>query len=149
MSFIVHTDILIFLLLQKFTNSFEMIKFLLGLLKGGNGRKSVAGNLAWEIREAIKGKELDPNELIAIQTKINEIEAQHRTVFVAGWRPFIGWVSGFALAYNFVIRDLFIWAIQPEVVPPALQMDHLMTVLLGMLGLGGLRTYEKIKDKVK
>jgi hypothetical protein len=126
-----------------------MIKFLLGLLKGGNGRKSVAGNLAWEIREAIKGKELDPNELIAIQTKINEIEAQHRTVFVAGWRPFIGWVSGFALAYNFVIRDLFIWAIQPEVVPPALQMDHLMTVLLGMLGLGGLRTYEKIKDKVK
>lgn len=126
-----------------------MLKVLLGLLKGGGGRKSVAGNLAWEIREAIKGKELDPNELIAIQTKINEIEAQHRTVFVAGWRPFIGWVCGVALAYNFVIRDLFIWAIQPETVPPALQMEHLMTVLLGMLGLGGLRTYEKVKDKVK
>ena len=126
-----------------------MLKLLLGLLKGGNSRKSVAGNLAWEIREAIKGKELDPNELIQIQTKINEIEAQHRTVFVAGWRPFIGWVSGVALAYNFVIRDLFIWALKPEVVPPALQMEHLMTVLLGMLGLGGLRTYEKVKDKVK
>lgn len=126
-----------------------MLKVLLGLLKGGGGRKSVAGNLAWEIREAIKGKELDPNELIAIQTKINEIEAQHRTVFVAGWRPFIGWVCGVALAYNFVIRDLFIWAIKPETVPPALQMEHLMTVLLGMLGLGGLRTYEKVKDKVK
>ena len=126
-----------------------MLKFLLGLLKGGNGRKSVAGNLAWEIREAIKGKELDPNELIQIQTKINEIEAQHRTVFVAGWRPFIGWVCGVALAYNFVIRDLFIWALKPEIVPPALQMEHLMTVLLGMLGLGGLRTYEKVKDKVK
>jgi hypothetical protein len=126
-----------------------MFKLLMQLLKGGNNRKSVAGNLAWEIREAIKGKELDPNELIAIQTKINEIEAQHRTVFVAGWRPFIGWVCGMALAYNFVIRDLFIWAFQPEVIPPALAMDHLMTVLLGMLGLGGLRTYEKIKDKVK
>ena len=126
-----------------------MWKLLLGLLKGGNGRKSVAGNLAWEIREAIKGKELDPNQLLEIQTKINEIEAQHRTVFVAGWRPFIGWVCGVALAYNFVIRDLFIWAIKPETVPPALQMEHLMTVLLGMLGLGGLRTYEKIKDKVK
>jgi len=126
-----------------------MLKVLLSLLKGGNGRKSVAGNLAWDIREAIKGKELDPNELIAIQTKINEIEAQHRTVFVAGWRPFIGWVCGVALAYNFVIRDLFIWAINPETVPPALQMEHLMTVLLGMLGLGGLRTYEKVKDKVK
>lgn len=126
-----------------------MWKLLLGLLKGGEGRKSVAGNLAWEIREAIKGKELDPNELISIQTKINEIEAQHRTVFVAGWRPFIGWVCGIALAYNFVIRDLFVWALQPETVPPALQMEQLMTVLLGMLGLGGLRTYEKLKDKVK
>jgi len=126
-----------------------MWKLLLGFLKGGDGRKSVAGNLAWEIREAIKGKELDPNELISIQTKINEIEAGHRTVFVAGWRPFIGWVCGVALAYNFVIRDLFIWALDPQEVPPALQMEHLMTVLLGMLGLGGLRTYEKIKDKVK
>ena len=126
-----------------------MWKLLLGLLKGGNGRKSVAGNLAWEIREAIKGKELDPNQLLEIQTRINEIEAQHRTVFVAGWRPFIGWVCGVALAYNFVIRDLFIWAIKPETVPPALQMEHLMTVLLGMLGLGVLRTYEKLKDKVK
>jgi hypothetical protein len=126
-----------------------MWKLLLSLLKGGDSRKSVAGNLAWDIREAIKGKELDPNQLLEIQTKINELEAQHRTVFVAGWRPFIGWVCGVALAYNFVIRDLFIWAIKPESIPPALQMEHLMTVLLGMLGLGGLRTYEKIKDKVK
>ena len=122
---------------------------LLGLLKGGGGNKSVAGNLAWEIREAIKGKELDPNELISLQTKINEIEASHRSIFVAGWRPFIGWICGFALAYNFVIRDLFIWVLQPEEIPPALQMEHLMTVLLGMLGLGGLRTYEKLKDKTK
>lgn len=126
-----------------------MWKLLLGLLKGGDSRKSVAGNLAWEIREAIKGKELDPNEIIALQTKINEIEAGHRTVFVAGWRPFIGWVCGIALAYNFVIRDLFIWITKTTDAPPALQMEHLMTVLLGMLGLGGLRTFEKIKDKVK
>ena len=126
-----------------------MWKLLLGLLKGGDSRKSVAGNLAWEIREAIKGKDLDPNEIIALQTKINEIEAGHRTVFVAGWRPFIGWVCGVALAYNFVIRDLFIWITKTTDAPPALQMEHLMTVLLGMLGLGGLRTFEKIKDKVK
>jgi hypothetical protein len=126
-----------------------MWNLLLGLLKGGGGKKSVAGNLAWEIREAIKGKELDPNELISLQTKINEIEAGHRSIFVAGWRPFIGWICGFALAYNFVIRDLFIWILQPQEIPPALQMEHLMTVLLGMLGLGGLRTYEKLKDKTK
>lgn len=123
-----------------------MLKILLSLLKGG-GEKSPVGNLAWEIREAIKGKELDPNELITIQTKINEIEAKHRTVFVAGWRPFVGWVCGVALAYNFVIRDLLIWAIEPNPIPPALQMEHLLTVLMGMLGLGGLRTYEKLKDK--
>ena len=126
-----------------------MWKLLLGLLKGGDGRKSVAGSLAWEIREAIKGKELDPTQLLELQTKINELEATHRTVFVAGWRPFIGWVCGVALAYNFVIRDLFIWALKPEDIPPALQMEHLMTVLLGMLGLGGLRTAEKIKKVTK
>jgi hypothetical protein len=126
-----------------------MWKLLLGLLKGGDSRKSVAGNLAWEIREAIKGKELDPNEIIELQTKINEIEAGHRTLFVAGWRPFIGWICGVALAYNFVIRDLFIWITKTTDAPPALQMEHLMTVLLGMLGLGGLRTFEKIKDKTK
>ncbi len=126
-----------------------MFKLLLGLLGKGSGDKSVAGNLAWDIREAIKGKELDPEKLIELQTKINAVEAQHRTLFVAGWRPFIGWICGVALAYNFVIRDLFIWITQTTEAPPALQMDHLMTVLLGMLGLGGLRTYEKIKDKVK
>jgi hypothetical protein len=126
-----------------------MLKLLLGLLKGGNNKKSAAGNLAWEIREAIKGKELDPNEIIELQTKINEIEAGHRTLFVAGWRPFIGWICGVALAYNFVIRDLFIWITKTTDAPPALQMEHLMTVLLGMLGLGGLRTFEKIKDKTK
>ena len=42
-----------------------------------------------------------------MQTAINEMEAKHRTIFVAGWRPFIGWVCGVALAYNFVLRDLF------------------------------------------
>ena len=126
-----------------------MFKILLNLLKGGNNEKTSVGNLAWEIREAIKGKELDPNQLLEIQTKINEVEAKHRSVFVAGWRPFIGWVCGLALAYNFIIRDLFIWVIDPEPVPPALQMEHLMTVLFGMLGLGGLRTYEKLKDKAR
>ena len=126
-----------------------MLKFLLGLLAKGNGNKTVAGNLAWDIREAIKGKELDPEKLIELQTKINAVEAQHRTLFVAGWRPFIGWICGGALAYNFVIRDLFIWVTKTTEAPPALQMDHLMTVLLGMLGLGGLRTYEKIKGKDK
>lgn len=122
-----------------------MLKLLLGLLKGGDGRKSVAGNLAWEIREAIKGKELDPNELIAIQTKINEIEAKHRTVFVAGWRPFIGWVCGIAFAFHYIVMPLLL--AYTDIKPIEFDTNSLFTVLMGMLGLGGLRTYEKLKGK--
>jgi hypothetical protein len=126
-----------------------MLKFLMQLLGGNKGESSAVGILAKDIREAIKGKELDPEKLIELQTKINEAEAMHRSVFVAGWRPFIGWVCGIALAYNFVLRDLIIFVMGKDFVPPALQMDHLMTVLMGMLGLGAFRTYEKIKNVSK
>ena len=121
---------------------------LLGL--NGNGQSSL-GEFAKDIREAIKGKEIDPDkmmELVKVQSEINKMEAQHRSVFVAGWRPFIGWICGLALAYNFIIRDVIAW-VSPDIMPPAIQMDQLITILLGMLGLGGLRTFEKIKDKTK
>jgi hypothetical protein len=122
-----------------------MLKALLKIL--GVGKKEDISGLGLEIRELLKGKEIDPQKLIELQSEINKVEAQHRTIFVAGWRPFIGWVCGVALAYNFVLRDLLIWIVGPEQVPPALQMEHLMTVLIGMLGLGGMRTFEKFKDK--
>ncbi len=122
-----------------------MLKALLNIL--GISKKDDVSGLGLEIRELLKGKEIDPQKLIELQSEINKVEAQHRTIFVAGWRPFIGWVCGVALAYNFILRDLLIWLIGPEQVPPALQMEHLMTVLIGMLGLGGMRTFEKFKDK--
>ena len=122
-----------------------MLKGLLKIL--GIGKTDDLSGLGLEIRELLKGKEIDPQKLIELQGEINKIEAQHRTIFVAGWRPFIGWVCGVALAYNFVLRDLLIWFIGPEQVPPALQMEHLMTVLIGMLGLGGMRTFEKFNNK--
>jgi hypothetical protein len=122
-----------------------MLKALLNIL--GISKKDDVSGLGLEIRELLKGKEIDPQKLIELQSEINKVEAQHRTIFVAGWRPFIGWVCGVALAYNFVLRDLLIWFVGPEQVPPALQMEHLMTVLIGMLGLGGMRTFEKFKDK--
>ena len=121
---------------------------LLGL---NNGGQSSLGEFAKDLREAIKGKEIDPDkmmELVKVQSEINKMEAQHRSIFVAGWRPFIGWICGLALAYNFIIRDLIAW-VSPDIMPPAIQMDQLITILLGMLGLGGLRTFEKIKDKTK
>jgi hypothetical protein len=122
-----------------------MLKLLKRLL--GFQDKADIGGLGMEIRELIKGKEIDPQQLIELQSEINKVEAQHRTIFVAGWRPFIGWVCGVALAYNFVLRDLLIWFLGQEQVPPALQMEHLMTVLIGMLGLGGMRTFEKLNNK--
>lgn len=122
-----------------------MLKILKRLL--GFKDQSDIGGLGLEIRELIKGKEIDPQKLIELQAEINKMEAQHRTIFVAGWRPFIGWVCGVALAYNFVLRDLIVWYFGSEGAPPALQMEHLMTVLVGMLGLGGMRTFEKFKDK--
>ena len=122
-----------------------MLKLLKRLL--GFKDSSDIGGLGIEIRELIKGKEIDPQQLIELQAEINKMEAQHRTIFVAGWRPFIGWVCGVALAYNFVLRDMLVWYMGAETAPPALQMEHLMTVLIGMLGLGGMRTFEKFKDK--
>jgi hypothetical protein len=87
------------------------------------------------------------------QIEINKVEASHRTAFVAGWRPFIGWVCGLALAYNYIVRDLLVWllaAFSPAALfPPALQMDQLMTLLLGLLGLGTLRTVEKLNGASK
>ncbi|RUT74705.1 hypothetical protein EHM94_05795 [Marinobacter sp. NP-6] len=88
-----------------------------------------------------------------LQAEINKIEAQHRSVFVAGWRPFIGWVCGLALAYSFILRDLLAWGFRvwsPETEPPPeLAMGHLITVLGSLLGLGTLRTAEKMKGRAK
>ena len=87
------------------------------------------------------------------QVEVNKEEAQHRTIFVAGWRPFIGWVCGIALAWHFVgvPVTLFFIAWSGAEVPelPVFDMNSLMTVLTGMLGLGGLRTFEKMKGLTK
>jgi len=83
------------------------------------------------------------------QLEVNKTEAANSSVFVAGWRPFIGWVCGVIFAYTFLLQPLAIFAMAylgkpiPEL--PALDSSEVMTVLLGMLGLGGLRTIEKVK----
>jgi len=87
------------------------------------------------------------------QVEVNKQEAQHRSIFVAGWRPFVGWVCGIALAYHFILAPIILFSVSitgiqiPEL--PSFNMETLTTVLLGMLGLGGLRSFEKYKGVSK
>jgi len=86
------------------------------------------------------------------QLEINKVEAASRSVFVSGWRPFIGWSCGAAMALNFIVFPLasFVLAQTGHLVElPTLDMSQMMPVLMGLLGLGGLRTVEKIKQVSK
>lgn len=105
-----------------------------------------------ELLKAERSNELEAFRLALsadqMQTAINQQEAQNPNLFVSGWRPFIGWVCGVAFAYHFIIQPLLAFTIANaggEVMLPAFAMEELSTVLMGLLGLGGLRTLEKIR----
>lgn len=87
-------------------------------------------------------------QIIQAQTDINKAEAANPSVFVAGWRPFIGWVCGAACAWNWVGLPVALFGAayfgKNLAIRPA-DIGEMMPVLIGMLGLGGLRTTEKIK----
>lgn len=86
------------------------------------------------------------------QLEVNKAEAASRNVFVAGWRPFIGWVCGVAMAYNYVLQPMLIFGLAQAdylVTLPSIDLSEMMPVLLGMLGLGGLRSFEKFKGLSK
>jgi hypothetical protein len=100
-----------------------------------------------ELAKAINDEDFQ----IAIeQIKINAIESQSESFFKSGWRPSVGWICSIAFGLHFVILPLFnyflmLFGQQPILVP--FQMDTLLTVLLGLLGMGTLRTVEKMKIK--
>lgn len=122
------------------------------------------GGLAKDIREAITGEAiLDPTKkaeleakameiefaAVKAQTDINLEEAKNPNIFVSGWRPFIGWVCGLALGWQFIGNPVFEWVVKlagKNVIPPAIDSGSLITVLMALLGLGGLRTFEKVKS---
>lgn len=86
------------------------------------------------------------------QLGINKVEAAHRSMFVAGWRPFIGWTCGVALMYTYVLQPILVFGLAQSgylVDLPRMDLGELMPVLMGMLGLGGLRSWEKIKGVAK
>jgi hypothetical protein len=86
-------------------------------------------------------------QLAMKQGEINVEEAKSTSTFVSGWRPFVGWICGIAIAYNYIAMPFITWAakwIDPGAPPmPALETSELMTLLLGMLGLGAMRSYDK------
>ena len=80
------------------------------------------------------------HEALKGQLEINKVEAAHKSLFVAGWRPAIGWVCMLGLLYNTIIANvLSIWIEVPEV-----DTTLLVPVMMGMLGLGAMRSYEKV-----
>ena len=128
----------------------DLLKGALGPILDGVLRFIPDKNKRAEAKEQFEMQMLAAmTSLVQGQLAINQKEAEHGSVFVAGWRPFIGWVCGVALAYNFIVQPLLLYAawLVPEGAPladaPQLETGELMTVLLGMLGLGGLWTYEK------
>jgi len=93
--------------------------------------------------------------LMVAQLEVNAAEATHKSMFVAGWRPWIGWTGGIALAYQFVLYPLLLWVWQlakvlgyvPDGIepPPVLETGALFSITTAMLGIGALRSHDKYR----
>ena len=86
------------------------------------------------------------------QIEVNKAEAASGSVFKGGWRPFVGWVCGVAMLYHFLLQPIIVFVLSASGVTfelPSFDMGSLMTILMGLLGLGGLRTFEKNKGITK
>lgn len=93
--------------------------------------------------------ERQAHEIAKAQIEVNREEATSHSIFVSGWRPAVGWITAIGLATNYLFVPIcnFILTINNHpITVPALDLTEMMPVLLGMLGLGGLRTYEKTKN---
>ena len=121
-----------------------------GLLDKFIEDKDQKAKLAHEI--ATMG-EKHAQEAMLAQLEINKAEAASGSIFKGGWRPFVGWTCGIAFAYHFILQPtlIFVLAVFGVAVPDLPQFDigTLLPVLGGMLGIGGLRTYEKQKGLTK
>lgn len=92
------------------------------------------------------------HEQIQAQLEINKTEAAHQNMFVAGWRPACGWVCVLGMAGNFLVipmANMTLELLETGVVVPMIDLSTMLPVLMGMLGLGGLRTFEKVKGAQK
>lgn len=98
--------------------------------------------------ELVKLQQSGELQVIAGQMDINKVEAASTSLFVSGWRPFVGWVCGSGFAIQFVVGPMVEWLAALSGHPikfPAMDLSTMSPLLLGMLGLGGYRTVEKLK----
>ena len=107
----------------------------------GNERARAKESLERELVEAA-------NSAMLAQTEINAVEAQHKSIIVAGWRPFIGWVCGVGIAWSMVVQPVAQWAMiawGDGTELPTIDTSYLMELVTAMLGMSGLRTFEKMR----
>ena len=111
--------------------------------------KAQAAQALAELQQAGEFKQIDAAlEAARMQSEVNKVEAASPDRFVAGWRPFIGWVCGAAFAWHFIGSPVAVWLAAmagSTATMPNIEMGDLFTLLLGMLGLGSMRTVEKLK----
>lgn len=105
-------------------------------------------NARAQAKEALENMEAQGElELLKGQLTVNSNEATHSSVFVAGWRPAVGWVCAFIFGYHYLLYPLLVLILTVNGVDlkgvPAFDSNSIWPVLSGMLGLGGMRTYEK------
>jgi hypothetical protein len=106
------------------------------------------GKLQVELTKIADQAAAREHEELMGQIEVNKTEAAHKSIFVAGWRPFIGWTAGAGVAWSFVVAPISEWVsrlIGWTGKMPELDSAQLMTLVLALLGMGGLRTYEKMK----
>ena len=129
-----------------------------GIVKGIG---SVADDLVTSDEERLQmeldNKKIDA-DLLKGQMAINQTEATHKSIFVAGWRPAVGWVCVASIAYQFIAYPFLIWIwtlaqgmgwVPSELdYPPILDIGALLTLLTGMLGISAIRSYDKAKGTV-
>ena len=116
----------------------KLIGPVAGLLDKFIPDKDKANALAHEIATM---SQKHAQESVLAQLEVNKVEAAHKSLFVSGWRPAIGWICGFALMYSTILAPILgIWFTVPPV-----DSSLLTSVLMGMLGLGAMRTVEKTK----
>ena len=114
----------------------QLISPITGLLGKVITDKDQAAKLAHEIATM---SERHAQELAKGQLEVNKAEAETGSLFIGGWRPFVGWICGLGLLYNVIIAQILnIWFEVPEV-----DASLLTPVLMGMLGMGAMRSYEK------